>query len=97
MEGLGGTLRALRLKKGLGIKGLARDLSLSHSYISHIERGKTKPSESLVRRIAAYFGVDEENLLLASGRLPKDVERILYDHPEEAVRLLRESFPGYGR
>ena len=45
------------------MKRLARDLGISHTYISHIERGKAQPSESLIRKFAAYFGVDEEDLL----------------------------------
>lgn len=96
MEQLGDIVRSLRLAKGLGIKKLAQELALSHSYISHIERGKAIPSDSLLRKLAAYFGANEEELLLASGRLPKDVKKILYEHPKEAVKVLRESFPGYG-
>ncbi len=35
------------------MKRLARDLGISHTYISHIERGKSQPSESLIRKFAA--------------------------------------------
>lgn len=95
MADLGHELRRLRTEKGLGIKRLARDLGISHSYISHIERGKSKPAELLIRRLAAYFGVDEENLLLAAGKYPQDIEEILDKHPREVVMVLRESFAAY--
>jgi transcriptional regulator with XRE-family HTH domain len=38
-------LKQLRTEKQLGIKSLARRLGISYTYISHIEHGKSKPSE----------------------------------------------------
>lgn len=97
MSDLGSKIKELRLKQKVGIKRLARELGISYTYISHIERGKAKPSEDLIRKVAAYFSVDEEDLLLASGRFPQDIEKILYENPREVVMLLRESFRPYGR
>jgi transcriptional regulator with XRE-family HTH domain len=85
-------LKLLRSERNLGIKALARDLGISYTYISHIERGKAKPSEELVKKLAAFFQVDEEELLVSAGKFPSDVEKILYEHPHEIVMLLRESF-----
>jgi transcriptional regulator with XRE-family HTH domain len=81
----------------VGIKRLARDLGISHTYISHIERGKAQPSAALIRKLAAYFEVDEESLLLAAGRFPHDIEELLDKHPREVVMVLRESFAAYKR
>jgi transcriptional regulator with XRE-family HTH domain len=97
MAEFGHELRRLRTEKGVGIKRLAHDLGISHTYISHIERGKTRPSESLIRKLAAYFGVDEEELLLAAGKFPQDITEILDKHPREVVMVLRESFASYKR
>jgi len=88
-------LRSLRKKNNIGIKALARELGISYTYISHIERGKAKPSDYLVKKLAAFFHVDEEELLLSVGKFPSDVEKILYEHPREVVMILRESFPAY--
>lgn len=90
-------LRQLRGTRHLGIKQLARDLGVSYTYISHLERGKSKPSQRLISRLASYFSVGEEELLLSAGRLPSDVEKILYEHPREVVMMLREAFVPYGR
>ena len=90
-------LRQLRTEKKVGMKRLARDLGISHTYISHIERGKAQPSESLIRKFAAYFGVDEEDLLLAAGKFPHDIEELLDQRPREVVMVLRESFASYNR
>jgi len=95
MSDFGSRLRHLRLERNLGIKKLARELRISYTYISHIERGKIRPSKDLIRRMAACFGVDQEDLLLASGRFPKDIEEILNEKPREVVIILRESFSGY--
>jgi transcriptional regulator with XRE-family HTH domain len=81
----------------VGIKALARELGISYTYISHIERGKAKPSDELVKKLAAFFRVDEEELLVTAGRFPPDVEKILYEHPREVVMLLRESFAKYSK
>src|SRR5439155_22789068 len=90
-------LKQLRAEKNVGIKSLARQLGISYTYISHIERGKANPSDDLIKRLAAFFAADEEELLLSAGRLPSDVEKILYDYPQEVVMLLRESFGKYGK
>jgi transcriptional regulator with XRE-family HTH domain len=90
-------LRGLRTERKIGIKRLARDLDISHTYISHIERGKAQPSKALIRKFAAYFSVDEEDLLLAAGKFPQDIEEILDKHPQEVVMVLRESFASYKR
>ena len=95
MDDFSSHLRSLRTQRMIGIKALGRDLGISYTYISHIERGKATPSQELIRKLALYFRVDEEELLLAAGKLPPDIEKILYEHRKEAVMVLRESFAKY--
>lgn len=97
MTNFGSELRKLRIAKEISIKHLARDLGISHTYISHIERGKTLPSEPLIRKLAIYFDVNVEDLLLAAGKFPQDIEELLDRHPREVVMVLRESFASYKR
>jgi len=97
MSSISAQLRLLRGGKKVGIKRLARDLGISYTYLSHIERGRAKPSEKLIRKLADYFDVSEEDLLLAAGKFPPDVQKILYENPKEVVLLLRESFTPYKR
>ena len=85
-------LRLLRKGNSLGIKSLAKELGISYTYISHIERGKAKPSEELIRKLAVYFHVDQEELLLSVGKFPPDVEKILYEHPREVDNALARIF-----
>jgi len=60
---LGPRLRAIRLRRGVGLRELARRLDLSPSSISQIETGKTRPSVRTLYALAAEFGVTVDELL----------------------------------
>src|SRR5437764_3393681 len=60
---LGPRLRAIRLRRGVGLRELARRLDLSPSSISQIETGKMRPSVSTLYALAAEFGVTVDELL----------------------------------
>jgi transcriptional regulator with XRE-family HTH domain len=78
----------------VGIKRLAPELGVDYTYLSKLENEGVRPSEQLVRRVAHYFDEDEDILLLSAARLPADVLRALQEHPDEALRLIRERFQG---
>jgi transcriptional regulator with XRE-family HTH domain len=60
---LGTRLRAVRLRKGIGLRELARKLELSPSLISQIETGKIRPSVRTLYALASEFGVTTDELL----------------------------------
>src|SRR5437764_7982296 len=60
---LGPRLRAIRLRRGVGLRELARRLDLSPSSISQIETGKMRPSVRTLYAVAAEFGVTVDELL----------------------------------
>src|SRR3990167_5390330 len=95
MEELGQKIRSLRLGKGLSIKKLSTLLKINYTYISHIERGKSIPSEHLLKKIAKKLGADEEELEILSGKIPEDIKKILYEYPIEAPVLIN-SYLDYG-
>jgi transcriptional regulator with XRE-family HTH domain len=88
----GRLLRDLRRESGLSIKRLAPQLGVTYSYVSKLEHGATLPSEDLVYKAAKYFSADPDHLLLAAGRVPPEILRILQEHPEDAVNFLRDRF-----
>ena len=88
----GESLRDLRTQRGLGIKRLAPELGVSYSYLSKLEANLTRPSEDLIRRVATYFGQDEDPLFVAADRIPPDLLLILKEHPDAAAKYLRERF-----
>jgi transcriptional regulator with XRE-family HTH domain len=55
--GLGEKLRALRLKKSLGLVELGKHTGLSPAMLSKLERGKLFPTLPTLLRIAMVFGV----------------------------------------
>ena len=89
---LGRYLRGLREQRGVSLKTAAPALEISYTYLSKLENGKQDPSDDTLRRLAHYYGVSEDQVALAAGRLPVDVQEILERHPSEAVDLLRRRF-----
>jgi len=88
----GKLLRELRGEAKVGIKTLAPELGVSYTYISKLENGATSPSEEFVERAANYFHHDKNRLLLAAGKVPDEILKILRENPDEALQFLRERF-----
>jgi len=88
----GKLFKRLRSKTGLGIKRLAPELGVSYTYLSKLENNDLNPSQEFVHRAARYFKCDRDQMLLSAGRVPPEVLKILREHPEDAVELLRNKF-----
>ena len=88
----GSRLRELRQAKGLGIKDLSPKLNVTYTHLSNIELGYKKPSEDFIRRVAEFFGENEEELTILAGYIPDDISEILSKHPKEAPEYLRERY-----
>ena len=56
----------LRIKKGIQQKELALELGVSSAAVSNWEKGKSDPSGDRLKKVADYFGVDE-NVVLGYG------------------------------
>lgn len=59
---LGERLREQRLKRGVSLRGLARDVGVSASMISQIENAKTQPSVSTLYAITSALGISIEDV-----------------------------------
>ncbi|MBO0347226.1 helix-turn-helix domain-containing protein [Roseibium limicola] len=58
MTPLGAKIRELRNKRGVSLKDMAEELSVSSAYLSALEHGKRgKPTWFMVQRIITYFNV----------------------------------------
>jgi len=86
----GGTIvRGLRMEKQLSLKAVAEKADVNYVFLSRLERGLEKPSEELIRRLAAvldYAGEINE-LVVRFGKVPKSIEKLLLDDPESVVEL----------
>jgi len=87
-------LKHLRTEKGIGIKKLASDVGLNYTYISKLENAKGKPSLKVLNKFSHYFNYNIDELMIAAGKIPKDIEKILKGNPKEAIRYLRSEFGG---
>ena len=84
-EEIGPLLRRLRGETGL--REVGRRTGISNSYLSQIERGDRRPGPSVLKRLAALYGVEVQDLLKRAGFLdePEGIET-RNDEPEEVER-----------
>ena len=76
MDSLGDTIRKLREDKELPLRTVAAFLDIDQAILSKIERGQRKPAREQVVKLAEYFKVKENDLLVAwlSDKLVYEVE-----------------------
>jgi len=76
MDSLGDTIRKLREDKELPLRIVAAFLDIDQAILSKIERGHRKPTREHVVKLAEYFKVKENDLLVAwlSDKLVYEVE-----------------------
>jgi len=68
MKNIGIRLKDIRLDYKLTQVDFSKRLGVTHAHISKIEKGKTVPSESLVRLICKEYGINI--LWLKNGQIP---------------------------
>jgi transcriptional regulator with XRE-family HTH domain len=64
---IGERLREARVRRGLSVRGLARDIGVSASLISQVETEKIKPSVSTLYAITTALGISIEDLFDVNG------------------------------
>jgi predicted nucleotidyltransferase len=76
MDSLGDSIRKLREKKELPLRTVAAYLDIDQAILSKIERGQRKASREQVVKLAGYFKVKENDLIIAwlSDKLVYEVE-----------------------
>ncbi|MEP6726665.1 MAG: nucleotidyltransferase domain-containing protein [Bacteroidota bacterium] len=76
MDSLGNTIRKLREEKELPLRTVAAFLDIDQAILSKIERRQRKPTREQVVKLAVYFKVKENDLLVAwlSDKLVYEVE-----------------------
>jgi transcriptional regulator with XRE-family HTH domain len=64
---MGDRLRRLRKLRGLTLEEVAADVSVSHSFLSMLERGIVDISLQRLTRLARFYGIAVSELLLEEG------------------------------
>ncbi len=67
LPALGARLRSERLRRGVSLRGLARDIGVSASLLSQIETDKSRPSVSTLYAITSALAIPAEDLFGADG------------------------------
>ena len=91
VETFGQILKRLRTKKSLTLRQLANEVQSNFAYLSQLEAGVAKPSEELVRRIAKYFGENEEILVFLARDIPGQIQEIRDKFPNVAPNYFRRA------
>jgi transcriptional regulator with XRE-family HTH domain len=65
MKNLGEILRELRESKQLPLRVIAAYLDIDPAIMSRIERGQRKASREQIVKLAEYFNVNEDELIIA--------------------------------
>lgn len=86
----GSTVRALRNDRGIGLRRFAKQVGISPTYLSKIERGEfPPPAEDKIVAIANALDQDRDMLLALAGRVSSDLEGVILRFPQEIGTLLR--------
>lgn len=82
MDSLGETIRKLREREELPLRTVAAFLDIDQAILSKIERGQRRATRDQVVKLAAYFKVKENDLLIAWLS-----DKVVYEVEDEEVAL----------
>ena len=80
MNSIGETIRNLRLDKQLPLRTVAAYLDIDQAILSRIERGERKATREHIVKLAQYFNVPENNLLITWL-----ADKVVYEIADESV------------
>ncbi len=82
MDSFGDTIRKLREDKKLPLRTVAAFLDIDLAILSKVERGLRKPTREQVVKLATYFKVKENELLVAWLS-----DKVVYELEDEELAL----------
>ncbi len=85
MKSFGEILRDTRIKSGLGLRELARQIDKSPGYLSDVENGRVAPpSESVIVQMAHALKAEKQRLLAAAKKVDPELSDYLAEKPVAA-------------
>ncbi len=87
----GEIIQKRRQARGLSLAALAAEVGVTKSYISRLESGARRASESQLRRVASCLGLPPDLILLAAGVLPPDVAAQVKANTNEVAASIRQT------
>ena len=82
-------IRQWREERGVGLRRFAKAIGVSPTFVSKMERGTgLLPGEETIRKMAAFFDMNPDELLALADKVAADVLAIIIKQPAYA-RFLR--------
>ena len=75
-----------RLRGDTSLRGVQRLSGVSNAYLSQVEKGERHPGPRLLRRLAALYGVEIQELFRKAGYLDREREEPKADEATEVER-----------
>src|SRR5215510_1461463 len=86
----GSIVRRERERQKVGLRQAAKEIGVSPTYLSMVERDEfPPPAEDKVRKIAKLLNLDEDELLGLAGKVGSDLTDIIKRQPREMASFLR--------
>ena len=89
MVEIGELLRGRRQGLGVSLRSVAQQIGVDPAYLSRVEGGRVRPSESLLQGLAPVLALSEDELLLAAGRVPEPLRTTFAQRPALASAGVR--------
>jgi transcriptional regulator with XRE-family HTH domain len=87
----GKSIRQWRLETGWGLRGFARQVGVSPTFLSKLETGKgSLPGEKTIYKMAVILGKDPDVLLAMADKVASDVLAVIVKQPAYA-HFIRET------
>ena len=83
-------VRQRREAKEIGLRQMAKMITVSPAYLSQVERDQIPPpAEAKVTAIAKILDLDVDKLLALAGKISSDLTKIIREQPSEMAILIR--------
>lgn len=85
-------IRQARIEKAYSQRQLAELVPMDFTYLSKLENDRvdTPPSEEIIRSLARYLDLNEEELVFLAGRIPQCYEKVMKQNYKNMPELFRK-------
>ncbi len=85
-------LKDLRIRKGLTLRALAKEVGLSPAYLNQIENGVKIPSFKTLKKLASYYNLEVKELVVSERERKYTPEDPLQSKIVSYLRKLPENY-----
>lgn len=92
MASFGKHVRKLRKKQGKGLRELAKEVGVTHAYLSQIENDRLAkaPSVKVMMGLAGVLGVNPDVLLAMVGQIRPSLREVICKRPRRFAALIEQ-------